>query len=386
MKKLIFPLAAAAFFFASCDEDIESRRGTNEQIVEVTESGFSNPVNGGFELSLNDKVAFGNLVIYPVYASNEFLASHGGMGSSYKTLKESVESGAVVVSEHEGDPALASHRQNTREQRRNYNRNNSLLNGTVLNSTPPAAFSNNGAPNESHDGPSVNSLSIENKGDDTVLVMAGELVQGGDQDRVVAVDMLLKPHSGKVNLPVFCVESNRWTHSGYYNNSTQFGFVNNFASSSIREIVTQKKDQAAVWGRVSEVTAANSASSSTNSYNALEKSKQFTDVRQQYLNIFENAFNKQGKIIGVVVADKNNNVMTCDIFCNPELFRKEYKGLVHSYVTEAISTEGGAKEKHKKSQPEKYFQDVSNEYKSEQEKEGIYKLIHKGAVVHYARF
>ena len=61
---------------------------------------------------------------------------------------------------------------------------------------------------------SVNALTVENVGDDEVFVQAGDIVKGGQQDRVLSVDLLLPPQSGRVLIPAFCVEPGRWSARG----------------------------------------------------------------------------------------------------------------------------------------------------------------------------
>src|SRR5215469_17688122 len=60
----------------------------------------------------------------------------------------------------------------------------------------------------------VNELTIENKGDEEIFIQAGDIVKGGQQDRVLAVSLLLKPHSGALSIASFCVEQGRWTARG----------------------------------------------------------------------------------------------------------------------------------------------------------------------------
>jgi len=57
---------------------------------------------------------------------------------------------------------------------------------------------------------SVNALTVENTGKDEVFVQAGDIVKGGQQDRVLSVDLLLPPRSGEVTIAAFCVEHGRW--------------------------------------------------------------------------------------------------------------------------------------------------------------------------------
>jgi hypothetical protein len=58
---------------------------------------------------------------------------------------------------------------------------------------------------------SVNVLMVENVGDDEVFIQAGDIVKGGRQDRVLSVDLLLPPNSGRVLIAAFCVEPGRAT-------------------------------------------------------------------------------------------------------------------------------------------------------------------------------
>ncbi len=56
---------------------------------------------------------------------------------------------------------------------------------------------------------SVNELSIENRSDQDIYVQAGDIVKGGQQDRVLAVDLIVPPKSGRMPIAAFCVESGR---------------------------------------------------------------------------------------------------------------------------------------------------------------------------------
>ena len=58
-----------------------------------------------------------------------------------------------------------------------------------------------------HETSEVNELSIENVSQsEEVLVQAGDIVKGGRQDRVLAVDLIMPAGSGKMPIAAFCVE------------------------------------------------------------------------------------------------------------------------------------------------------------------------------------
>ncbi len=72
---------------------------------------------------------------------------------------------------------------------------------------------------------SVNSLEIENVGDADIFIQAGDIVKGGQQDRVLIMSMILPAKSGKVPIGSFCVEQGRWAKRGTED-------VKNFASAA----------------------------------------------------------------------------------------------------------------------------------------------------------
>src|SRR5207302_8966109 len=65
-----------------------------------------------------------------------------------------------------------------------------------------------------HETGNVNELQIENLGSDEVFVQSGDIVKGGQQDRVLTVSLLLPPKSGRIPIASVCVEQGRWTAGG----------------------------------------------------------------------------------------------------------------------------------------------------------------------------
>jgi hypothetical protein len=66
-----------------------------------------------------------------------------------------------------------------------------------------------------HETGTVNQLVIENVSPDVeVFVQSGDIVKGGQQDRLIACDLIVPPKSGKMAVASFCVEAQRWTQRG----------------------------------------------------------------------------------------------------------------------------------------------------------------------------
>ena len=58
-------------------------------------------------------------------------------------------------------------------------------------------------------GAQVSELVVENKGDQAILILAGTLLKGGNQDRQISQDFIV-PAKKTVAVGAFCVEQGRW--------------------------------------------------------------------------------------------------------------------------------------------------------------------------------
>lgn len=190
-----------------------------------------------------------------------------------------------------------------------------------------------------------NALTVQNKTDETIFLMAGDVVTGGNQDRVIAHDEVILPRTLK-NIEVFCVEHGR---SSYYNPDAPasekkiaaFRGYYSVASPQVRKAV-HSGNQQGVWDAVASVTSANGAESGTGTYAALETENGKKARRDAYLRFFDGKFVDQPNTVGIV-AVCNGKVVGVDIFGSPDLFRRQFKALLHGYAAEAAAAEAAAK-------------------------------------------
>jgi hypothetical protein len=234
-------------------------------------------------VSSSEKYKFEKLVLYPIRANKTFEQHHRNVGR-YGTLKEALQRKKVVITEHASGE--------------------------------------------------VNTLYIENVSSDTVMVLAGEVVQGGKQDRMIAQDFILHPKSGKKDVSVFCVEHGRWQAGSTGKAFTQYYSI---SSNEVRKAGTVKKNQQEVWNKVSENTSKNKAGSSTGTLAALKESEEFTRQLKKYTDHFGKLLVQEGDVIGMV-AVSGEVVLGCDMFATHALFQEHYTNLINSYATEAITS------------------------------------------------
>ena len=247
-------------------------------------------------------VTKGNLSIFPIIGVPENNTEH------LLTLDDGVRSGVVVVSEAGSLQGL-------------------IRRGTNI----PRAT-----------GAEVSRLMLVNNSDRPLLLLAGEVVTGGKQDRVIGLDSIVPPHSGPIDLSVFCVEHGRWVAS-----SEHFGTMKaQMAQPSVRMPTMAMRDQQRVWDTVSSAVggmaaAAPQASLSLRASTSYAKAMQNPEVEKRVTLIADDydalwrELRKTGAK-GVVVAI-NGRITWADVLASTDLLEKYWQKLIRSYAADSLT-------------------------------------------------
>lgn len=192
--------------------------------------------------------------------------------------------------------------------------------------------------------PWYHALTIQNKTRDTVLLLSGEIVKGGNQDRVIAHHEVILPMTVR-NVEVFCVEAGRSSYSDpsapvAEREAGAFKGYFSIASPGVRRAVHQTGNQQEVWNAVATVTKANKAESATSAYTALDQESAEKAIRDAYLRQLTGKFSNRPEVVGVM-AVCGNQIIGTDIFSTHELFERQYPALLHGYVAEAAMMKPG---------------------------------------------
>jgi hypothetical protein len=259
-------------------------------------------------------IRHGNLTVFPVVAAKTYDTS------AFITLDEGVKSGDVVVTEYGNARGLVRR---------------------------PGGI--NPAYNE---GARVNTLVLVNNSKHPLILLAGEIVTGGKQDRVIGKDRIVPSESDPIDLSVFCVEHGRWVAT-----SDKFGSMSmNMAAPSVRGSAMASQNQQMVWdsvgrakeavvngGAIARAPAASRELSSTTSYAKVMDNvevKQQVDavakpIEEGYASTIKQL--RERHAVGVVVA-VNGQLVWADLFASTSLLEKYWPKLVRSYATEAVVT------------------------------------------------
>jgi len=185
-------------------------------------------------------------------------------------------------------------------------------------------------------GASVNELVLVNDSSRPLILLAGEVVSGGKQNRIIGADLVVPPKSDPLPLTVFCVEHGRWTPGG-----GEFGSAKAMGQLSIRKEAQVTKSQSGVWESVARSAAVAGAPSPTSSYvdvlNSPKAKRKMDEAATSIEAEYERELREQVRdrgAVGVVVAIDGELVWS-DVFSSPDLFRKYWPKLLRSYVMEA---------------------------------------------------
>lgn len=266
-----------------------------------------------------------NLTVFPVVAAKSYPTSE------FLTLDEGLRSGEVVVTEAGAVPGLI------RRQ---------------------------GVPVRRYDGAEVNRLVLVNNSKRPLLLLAGEIVTGGKQDRVIGKDRIVPPESDPVDLSVFCVEPGRWVATSEHFGASEAMYGHGagtasrvpmamMAQPSVRAKAMGDKNQNEVWDAVNNQKAAMTVEvvgaapeaaremAQTSSYarvNENEEVKKQVDavakpIEQNYQSLIRQLRDRNA--VGVVVA-VNGRIIWADVFASTDLLEKYWPKLVRSYASEAV--------------------------------------------------
>ena len=264
-----------------------------------------------------DPVTYENISVFPV------AASYGQNTSAFLTLEEGLATGEVVVRERGSEEMVRGR------------------DGRIIYLPQPAA--------------SVNQLVLLNRSKRPLLLLAGELVSGGKQDRVIGKDRIVPVGAPPLPLDVFCVEHGRWT------GSSQFAAALTIVHPSVREKAAVDQKQTEVWDAVrsgtmakapaaapparitrGELQTAIAGNAQTEAYEKIYQSSAvgvpIDDFVAEVQRRFASAISglKGERVVGVVVA-YGGEIAWSDIFASGDLFDHYWHKLLRSYAVEALA-------------------------------------------------
>ena len=190
----------------------------------------------------------------------------------------------------------------------------------------------------------VNELAIRNFSNQDVYVQAGDIVRGGDQDRMISIDFIVPPRSGRMPIAAFCVESGRWSRRGDEQSAWFSSSDNAAATRELKLAAKSANSQEAVWENVSvaqqklsrNVGSVVNAPVSATSYALSVEDVKVRQTTAPYIDALSGILRNKSDVIGYAFAI-NGQVNSADVYASHALFAKLWPKLLKATATEALA-------------------------------------------------
>jgi hypothetical protein len=182
---------------------------------------------------------------------------------------------------------------------------------------------------ESSEGGDVNNIKVVNRGKYPVVVLAGQVIVGAKQDRMVSFNTVI-PAKTTIELEVYCVEAGRWTYV-----SDEFKSLDVITPNVLREkSLKDESVQGEIWSSVDEISKSLGSYSSTSALTETYTDEEILKSIEKYKEKFE-YISKDEDVVGVVVFYAGK-VQTADIFYSNDFLHKVWDMLFAGYSLDAI--------------------------------------------------
>jgi hypothetical protein len=189
---------------------------------------------------------------------------------------------------------------------------------------------------ETGPGGEVPFLLLKNTGDQPIIVLDGEEVIGGKQNRIINTTLVVLANT-TVKIPVSCVQAGRWQHERADFKSTGAVFrarsravQKATVSASVRESGSFRSDQGAVWDEVSASLDELGVRSSTSNF--LEGRERVSHRIEEFVDAIRPAENQIGSIF-----INAQGILGLEILGTPVLFAQVCDKVTRSFAFEVLS-------------------------------------------------
>jgi hypothetical protein len=199
--------------------------------------------------------------------------------------------------------------------------------------TGPEAFAAGLIEVDELDPPEVPLLAITNLADIPILLVEGEILVGGDQNRTMNVTVLCPPLARTI-VPVSCVEVGRWGARRRMSISSKHAPGSLRAAKTVNleprtsDVSSRRSDQARVWEEVALQSMTHNVSSDTSALDDVQEEVEDRIAEQL------DAIRTVPRQIGVICTI-GEEVVGMDLFDKPATLEKYLRGIVAGHALDA---------------------------------------------------
>ena len=223
-------------------------------------------------------------------------------------------------------------------------------------------------------GADAGTLVIKTHSKENILLLSGEMVQGGKQDRAFGKTTIIPAGRHKNYVSVFCVEKGRWDDK-----PKSFKYAGTADARVLKQIdVTQRQNK--VWKEIDNELASKKKKNKTSAY--LQAYNDSTQLDTSYLRFFINKMKESDSSYAGFIAITGNRIINAELFSGTDLCLAAYIEMIKSYVHSLTPADGIPNKTHDeiKTFADKFLPDKSTQKKYLSTNGRIY--YYEGEVIH----
>ena len=172
----------------------------------------------------------------------------------------------------------------------------------------------------------VNTLIVKNKAVTPLILIDGEEVVGGDQNRIVNATILIDAKS-EMGIPVSCTEKGRWAYKSEFKQSD---YIANYNTRRAKEYASRKSHsfQDVIWSSINDLEVENAFSSPTS---AMEES--YENLKINHKKIIKEFDIVPGQNGVLVIVD--GEIKGFELFLNSEIYKEFHEKILKSYLIDS---------------------------------------------------
>ena len=169
----------------------------------------------------------------------------------------------------------------------------------------------------------VNTLIVKNNSVTPLILVDGEEIIGGDQNRIVNATILIAPNSEE-KIPVNCTEHGRWAYKSEFKQSE---YMANYRTRSAKEkaVRANMSGQQAVWDSINDLEMSRSFSSPTQAM-----SESYENLKVDLDEFISNFKAVDGQTGAVIIID--GEIKGFELFLNSQIYHEYHEKILKSYL------------------------------------------------------
>lgn len=172
----------------------------------------------------------------------------------------------------------------------------------------------------------VNTLIVENKSVSPLVLIDGEEIVGGDQNRIVSATTIIAPQSSS-KISVNCSEKGRW---GFKSNFKQSEYIANYNTRRQKAYASRShiNVQASVWDSIDCLEENIAHASPTQAMSESYDSRKID--HEKFISAFHAVDGQTGVLIII-----DGEIKGFELFLNSEIYREYHEKIIRSYLIDS---------------------------------------------------